>query len=247
MSNMGGGAQCVKYSLFFFNFLFLLGGLALIIVGALAQAKANSNGFGGAHVGAGGIFIIIVGVIVFLVSFFGCAGAINENQCMIVTFGVLLILLLLAEIAGIIIAFYLKDQVEHYIGSAMDEQINEYNPNNPLNTSTKNWDDLQSQLECCGSRGYWSWNASQALSRNQSVPDSCCHTRILSCGYGMLKPDADRTKIFDQGCVTAVTVVFKKALIILGAVAVAVAAVELLGIIFAFCLAHCLRKDYRVV
>jgi len=85
------------------------------------------------------------------------------------------------------------------------------------------------------------------LKQNQSVPDSCCRNFHFGCGYGILKPEASLINIYDQGCVTVTAILLQHYLIIVGAVAAGVAALELVGIIFAFCLAHGLRKGYRVV
>jgi len=104
MSDLSGGAKCVKYTLFIFNLLFLLAGLALIIVGAIVQVQTSKSSFGDSVSGAG-IFIIIIGSVVFLICFFGCAGAINNNYCMVVTYGILLLLVLLAQIAAVIAGF----------------------------------------------------------------------------------------------------------------------------------------------
>jgi CD63 antigen len=247
---LSGGAKCIKYTLFVFNLLFLLGGLALIIVGAVVQVQSNQS-YGGSAVSAGGIFIIIVGSVVFLVSFFGCAGAINNNYCMVVTYGVLLLLLLLAEIAAVITGFYMKNQIQQTITDGMTLDIDKYQPNNGTTTdiTTKWWDETQQNLKCCGSSNYTSWLGNGALNKTYSVPDSCCQKNSTGCGQGVINmpPAFINATIYTTGCVQATTNFLQKYLIAVGAVAAAVALLELLGIIFAFCLAHSLRKDYRVV
>jgi len=122
MSELSGSAKCVKYTLFVFNLLFLLAGLALIIVGAVVQVQTSRAAtFGGGASGAG-IFIIVIGSIVFLVCFFGCAGAINNNYCMVVTFGVLLLVILLAQVAAVITGFVMKDKLTEAIKVQMKEE-----------------------------------------------------------------------------------------------------------------------------
>jgi CD63 antigen len=76
------------------------------------------------------------------------------------------------------------------------------------------------------------------------VPDSCCINKTDDCGKGIyFQPQL----IHPKGCENEITGLLKKYMIAVGAVAAAVALLEILGIIFAFCLAHSLRKDYRVV
>jgi len=242
MSDLSSGAKCIKYTLFIFNMLFLLAGLALIIIGAIVQVQAQKNGFGDSVSGAG-IFIIVIGSIVFVVCFFGCAGAINNNYCMIVTFGVFLILLLLAEIAGIITGFVLRNKVEDSVISAMQKSQKEYDGKNTT-VATQTWDNLQKSAECCGTFGYKSWNISTKIGND--VPDSCCVKGSPGCGRdGRI---GDRSKDFwNDGCATSLSTLFLASLLAVGAVAAAIAVLEIIGIIFAFCLASSLRQDYKVV
>jgi CD63 antigen len=247
MADLSGGAKCVKYTLFVFNLLFLLAGLALIIVGAVAQVQANKmSGFGPSANGAA-IFLIVIGSLVFIVSFFGCAGAINNNYCMVVTFGVLLLLLLLAQVAAIIAGFVLKDKIKTAIIDQMTDTQKFYGNDGDIYTET--WDNFQKTLQCCGTTNYTSWSNSPKLSETKSVPDSCCKNEFAEprCGFGALEEHHDHKKLFEMGCNDRVTTVVTGSMIAVGAVAAAVALLEIIGIVFAFCLAHSLRKDYRVV
>lgn len=71
---------------FFFLWLIKVTGVTLIIVAAVIQGlywkyvDFLDNQFLSAP-----ILFIIVGVIIFLVAFFGCCGAVKENNCMIMT------------------------------------------------------------------------------------------------------------------------------------------------------------------
>jgi len=93
--------NCIKYLMFFFNFLFWLSGLILIIIGAIVRDKYGdkfaelSDQFANAPV-----LIIVVGVIVFIIGFLGCCGAVKENYCMVTTFAVLLALIFILEIVA---------------------------------------------------------------------------------------------------------------------------------------------------
>jgi len=244
MSDLSGGAKCVKYLLFIFNVLFLLAGLALIIIGAIVQVQTSSSGFSDSASGAG-IFLIVIGCIVFLVSFFGCAGAINNNHCMVVTFGILLLVILLAQIAAVITGFLMKDNLTKHLMKEMLDSQKEYD-SKPDSIVSRSWNDTQKVFKCCGSYGYQSWNESAVLRQTQSVPDSCCRNITNHCGEGKNDPQyAD--DLNEKGCYTAIKVIIDTNLVAVGVAAAAVGVLEILGIIFAFCLANALRKDYRVV
>ncbi len=65
---------------------FQLAGLGLIIAGAVVQTKLSEYfDFFGGSVSAAAILLIVVGVIIFVIGFFGCCGAYKENYCMTMT------------------------------------------------------------------------------------------------------------------------------------------------------------------
>jgi len=134
--------------------------------------------------------------------------------------------------------------VENLIEQGFMETQKDYT-NNRNDVVTVTWDDMQKNFNCCGTTNYTTWSVSPYMSRNNSVPDSCCKDFKLGCGYGQNLPGSKL--FFDSGCVSKISTILRGLLVIVGAIAAAVAILELIGIIFAFSLAHSLRKDYRVV
>lgn len=242
MSELSGCAKCVKYLLFIFNLLFLLAGLALIAIGAYAYVQTSSSGLITSGPGAA-IFLIVIGCIVFLISFFGCAGAINNNHCMVVTFGVLLLIILLLQIAAVVTGFVLKDKLTMALDKEMSESQVEYDNDEFI---AKTWNDTQAKLKCCGTTGFRTWNVSAKLSDSHSVPDSCCQNMTFGCGYGKNEPQY-ASELWESGCTTTIKTLLDSNLFLVAIAAAVVAVLEILGIVFAFSLAHSLRKDYRVV
>ncbi|MCJ8741426.1 hypothetical protein PDJAM_G00070610 [Pangasius djambal] len=81
-----GGVKCVKILLFSFNFVFLLCGLAVIVVGVVVGATLSSLPESEQEASKGSsTVIIVVGVLIFFIAFFGCCGAWKENYCMVTT------------------------------------------------------------------------------------------------------------------------------------------------------------------
>ncbi|KAL4623702.1 CD63 antigen [Arapaima gigas] len=102
-----GGVKCVKFLLFFFNFIFWLCGLFVIVVGVLAQLALHKTlVIQNASGSAVPIVFIVVGVIIFFIAFFGCCGAAKENYCMVTMFAILLSLIVIVEV-GVVIAGYI--------------------------------------------------------------------------------------------------------------------------------------------
>ncbi|XP_041334305.1 CD63 antigen, partial [Pyrgilauda ruficollis] len=78
-----GGMKCVKFLVFFFNFIFWVCGVALIAIGIYVLL-----GLGRAPVGGAGwtpAAVLVLGVVIFFTSFFGCCGAWRESYCMVTT------------------------------------------------------------------------------------------------------------------------------------------------------------------
>jgi len=244
MSDLSGCAKCVKYLLFVFNFLFLLAGLALIVIGAIVHVQTSKSGFS-ESASAAGIFIIIIGSVIFVVSFFGCAGSINNNYCMVITFGVLLLVILLAQIAAVITGFLMKDKLTVHLEDEMTKSQADYNFKKD-DVISKSWNETQEALQCCGTTGYKSWIASPVLNATHSVPDSCCKNMTDNCGHGMNSP-AGAQFLFETGCTTKVKTLIEVYMVAVGIAAAVVGLLEIVGIVFAFCLGNALRKDYRVV
>uniref|UniRef100_A0A8C7FTR3 CD63 antigen n=1 Tax=Oncorhynchus kisutch TaxID=8019 RepID=A0A8C7FTR3_ONCKI len=96
-----GGMKCVKYLLFFFNFIFWLCGLTLIVLGVLVQvAVHNTVVINNVSASSAPIVLIVVGVVVFFIAFFGCCGAWKESYCMVTMFSLLLGLIIITEIGN---------------------------------------------------------------------------------------------------------------------------------------------------
>ncbi|KAG5884592.1 hypothetical protein JTB14_032685 [Gonioctena quinquepunctata] len=81
---MGCFRECTsgfaKYILFLFNFIILIA--AVILIAFAVKLKTENGGMDFMSVGT---FSIIVGVLIALIAFFGCCGAVKEDSCMLTT------------------------------------------------------------------------------------------------------------------------------------------------------------------
>lgn len=196
------GMKCIKYLLFAFNLIFFLVGIGLIAVGGYVQAQMKDLpglSLGGASVSGPAIFLIVVGVIVFIIAFFGCCGAVKENYCMILTFSILLVVIFIFEISAGIAAYVLRDRV-----STLVQEAPGFN-----NTA------------CC-------------IKLNSF--DS-----TFTCG----KPD-EHGAYLNGTCTNAFVGYLQSHVYIVGAVGIAFAVIQTVGIVFACCLARAVRKEYEV-
>lgn len=223
-----GGMKCVKILLFAFNLIFVLAAIGLIAAGAYVQIQLKDyfDLIEGSFSSAAAL-LIAVGVIIFFIAFFGCCGAMKENYNCVMIFAVLLTIIFILEIAGGIAGFVLKgkvgDTVTKYMGQTMD------------NNNTKVWDEVQKDFQCCGIH-----NASDWTDHKRTVPTSCCKVpSAANC--------TTTGPLYTDGCYDKFSTFIEDKIYIVGAIGIALAFVQIVGILFACCLGRAIRKEYEVV
>ncbi|KAK2919667.1 CD81 molecule a [Channa argus] len=131
-----GCTKCIKYMLFFFNFIFWLAGCVILGVALWLRhdpqtsnllelefdgAQAPSTFYISVHI------LIAVGAVMMVVGFLGCYGAIQESQCLLGTFFACLVILFACEVAAGIWGFMHKDTVSSemvkYYDSVYDKAV----------------------------------------------------------------------------------------------------------------------------
>lgn len=227
---------CVKYLLFCFNLLFAISGIAILTVGSIIYALYHSySEFVDPSFGSAPLVLIIVGVIVFIVAFFGCCGAVRENHCMIITFSVFLLIIFSLELAAGIAGYVRRSEVENMLENRLNATMYDYYTKPEIQRS---WDIMQHELNCCGMHGPEDW---KNVNHNDSLPHTCC-PNISNDGTCTM-----RSEKFDKPCLN----VLKDALVtygsLIGGVGIGIALVQLIGVVFACCLARSIRKEYETV
>lgn len=210
------GNQIIKLILFIFNFLWLLFGLVLIIVGALiyTECKLFVDSLKDIDLPAFAIFLLVIGVITVIISFCGCCGAIQESQCLTVTYSVMLFLIIIVEITVAIVIFVKmrEDAVEEFINKNIQAVFDDTKYKEEVNK-------LQELFQCCGTTGHQSWNG--------TVPDSCCPEN---------KP-CKTDKYFEEGCAQMLIDFIVKYKNVLGLSTLGFAIVEFIAFVFSCILA----------
>jgi len=216
----------IKYLIFFLNFLLAVAGLALIGSGAYVHIEANSylDFLSTSYVNTP-IFFIILGVIIFVVSFFGCCGSLFENKCMIYTYSSIIIAIFLLEVGGGTSAYFLQDNLKAEISKHMTASMVNYGKAG-YEGVTETWDGTQNTLKCCGVNNSTDWSSSSS-SFSSNLPDSCCDQ--IPC-------NTDNT--YKDGCLQVVDKLLMKNIHFVAAAAIGLAFLQLLLIIFSCCIGH---------
>ncbi|GBM64910.1 CD63 antigen [Araneus ventricosus] len=160
---VSGSMSCIKYLMFIMNFVFVVCGIILIVIGAIVQTKDVTEFLDTKYVTAPTI-LIVIGCIIFVLAFLGCCGAVRENSCMVTTFGILLFIIFVVEIAGAATAYMYRGQFQTLLKDNMNKTISQ----NKSDAATV-WNEMQIELECCGVDG-----PTDYLDNSLEIPKSCC-------------------------------------------------------------------------
>ncbi len=234
---MSCASGCIKYLLFIFNFLFALGGLAILICGILLRVAISDVKAPNFEIPTSMpiTVLIIVGAVIFIIAFFGCCGAIRESHCMIVTFAVLLLTLLVIQVAVAVYAFiqFKGDDSKGKIENVVHDMIKTYYVDKSHQDAVNA---MQSFAQCCGYNSYRDYT--DDANGNGSIPYSCCNfNEGKTCTVDQIQ--------FNEGCKGKVYTLYKKFSNGLAGLAIGIAVIELIGIIFSFCLANSIRNVQR--
>ncbi|CAK1543285.1 unnamed protein product [Leptosia nina] len=216
---MGCGEFLVKYILFFANLFFALAGLALIGLGVAVELQVSeivkiveASSFQVAPITA-----IVLGTVIFLIAFFGCCGAIKENNCMLITYSIFMLILMLAKVTLAVLIFVNLDGYVKEIPRWL---------NDAFNRNQVAFQDIERTFKCCGPTGPLSYG-------NVVLPETCCSSTPCTPlnAYG--------------GCSKVVEEFFETFGVAIGGLAIAVVAIELVAVVFGLCLANHVRNQSR--
>ncbi|CRL00126.1 CLUMA_CG013406, isoform A [Clunio marinus] len=223
------GMSMVKYGLFIFNLICAVAGVALIVVGAIPLFRLYDvkEAFPEHNPALIPILVLILGSLIFTISFFGCCGAIRENQCMVSTYAFFLFVLVVLQIVLAVYAFIYTEELAQ--ASVNGFQIL-WNQKQTSPSTMAVIDGIQTTLQCCGLNGPTDWANPPAIGR------SCCPQDAQTCEI----PNA-----FQTGCSEALRNSVEASGMLIAWFAVVFAGFELVGVIFACCLANSIRNSSR--
>ncbi|GLG96327.1 Tetraspanin [Gryllus bimaculatus] len=215
---VSGGMSLVKCLLFIFNLLFVISGITILVIGVLALYPYKEYAtFMDPKFAAGPIILITVGSIIFIIAFFGCCGAIKENNCMLITYAILLLTIFTVQLAAGICGYIYRHEVKRGAEKEIIKSMDNYNSDVEIRDA---WNILQSD--------------------GIPLPSSCC--KHLDA-----EKMCKLSNSYSIGCSSVLKDKIEHYALIIGGVAIGIAFVQLLGVILACCLGRSIRKEYNTV
>ncbi|CAG2169062.1 unnamed protein product [Oppiella nova] len=235
---VSGGMSCVKYLLFAFNLVFVIFGILLLYSGFKTIANIDHYHLlldEAPHNVA--IALVIVGFAIFAVAFLGCCGAIKENACMLTSFSSIILVILLIELIGAGLIFAFKSTLKSAAEKGIEGAIAKYNMTDNSTDINVILDDIQKNLKCCGAVNASDWQLHNKYPAD-TYPPSCCATETTAkfC----------TTDPYKNGCIDKLEADVKGSIGLLGGIAIAVAVIQLIGIIFSCSLSRSIKREYEV-
>lgn len=244
MSDLEGCNSVIKYLVFIFNFLFFVIGCALLGLGI--YLKVGDNKFidvteelsSISKYATLGNLMIAIGVIILVVAFFGCCGAIKESSCLLTLFFSFLLLIFILELAAGIFGFVQRSEIEKQMKEDFLDAIRNKYDGKVDTPVTKTIDEFQKKFKCCGYTTFGDWKNSTYYNNKETIPKSCCIDQNDSTC-----PTSRTPAQFNQnGCFDEVVEWFEKHIYTAAACGIAFAMIQILGLIFSMCLIRALKK-----
>ena len=229
-SKLTGCMKCFKWLLLIFNLIFFAGGVAILGVGIYLKIKfgdfvdildkdwANAPNL-----------LIAAGALITVLAFLGCFGAWCEYRMLLYFFAVLLFVTFILELVAGVLAVIYRNDVEDNARDILKDSLNEYNNSKPVRES---WDNVQKEFDCCGVNSSADW----AEANITTLPLSCCSDMSASCNKAS-------PTLYKDGCYTKLVDWFDDNYVIVGAVAIVLALIQILGIVFGCRVAKALAND----
>ncbi|XP_055281548.1 tetraspanin-15 isoform X3 [Moschus berezovskii] len=164
----GGSSKCTGPE--------LIGGLVLS-VGIYAEVERQKYKTLESAFLAPAIILILLGVVMFIVSFIGVLASLRDNLCLLQAFMYILGICLIIELIGGVVALIFRNQTIDFLNDNIRRGIENYYDD----LDFKNiMDFVQKEFKCCGGEDYRDWSKNQYHDCSApgplacGVPYTCC-------------------------------------------------------------------------
>jgi len=200
--------------------------------------------------------LIALGVVIFILSFLGYCGAIKESRVLLTAYGIFLILIFTLQVTLILLCTIYKSHADQHSKGFLKSTLTKYYTiGENKNAVTLSWDMVMAHMSCCGVEGYQDFRTAKLFVQRSSaeglgrqVPESCC---ILTGVPTYLQPEdpsciispTENNSYISSGCYNKFSTLVNNNIDMVIGLVVVLAAMQLLAIIFSFCLCRAVGKE----
>ncbi|EZA57085.1 CD82 antigen [Ooceraea biroi] len=198
-----------------------------------------------------GLYILLgAGILMFIVAFLGCCGALRHNRCCLVSFAGIMLVIIGAQVAFGAWLYANRDRLDELLRSSVINTVkNEYGE---IECRTQIMDAIQSGLECCGANGPADWAGSKYSRKDPSlplsitvssdsnnmfkVPETCCKNMdSTECNEArnMRIAGIVNSEIYNEGCTERLVNALKGQTYHVLIISILILIMEILGLVLA--------------
>ncbi|CAK6960265.1 tetraspanin 35 [Scomber scombrus] len=240
----------LKIMMFIFNGIIFLAGAAILGVGIWVKVDSGSIlSFLGkiedapaelSQVLNVGYLLIAIGLLLLVIGFLGCCGAVRESRCMLMLFFIIVLVVFIAEVAGAVVVLVfrpLADELFKKFGTAAVKNIQKDYGENPDITGL--WNTTMTTLKCCGFYNATDFVGSPYYeTHNNQYPPQCCSSMNNNpCNQTMIDSGMGIT-----GCFPKIKRLIDDNAIVIVGVALGIAALEICAMVVSMTL-YCKIKS----
>ncbi|XP_045177008.2 CD151 antigen-like [Mercenaria mercenaria] len=230
-----------KILLVIFNLFFVTAGLATAGIGiyVLFTREQFEELIGSSLINVGAYIAIAGGGIVVFIALAGCVGALTESRKLLLVYIICLVLVFIIEAAAGILGFLYYDKIRAELDDRVKKALLDKYGYEEYNAVTEGINILQQKINCCGYTEPEDWSASAYYTDADTAAERGTNKVPISCCKDMLVPGCNDNfddKIHSDGCVTELESILKTNLMIVGAVCLSVAMIQLIGIVLSIVL-----------
>ncbi|XP_064603240.1 tetraspanin-9-like [Liolophura sinensis] len=228
-----------------FNCIFWLMGVIIFILGVYVKLRKEAYLYllpsNEASVAVS--LAIAAGIIVFTTGTIGFLGIWMKNQCMLLLYFVLVLVIFCLEIAAGIIAVIYWNRINGDSSADRLEWQNDFMTTLRDPSRREYWDYVQRDLSCCGVTEYRDWHNYASTQLYYAVPDSCCQVEYVGCGQ------AGGQLSWQEGCYTKLEekVLAQDSIIMIAASGIALGVLQIALMITSLLYLKHLRSDHKLL
>jgi len=200
--------------------------------------------------------VVALGAFVFILSFMGYCGAVKENRVLLTAYGIFIIIVFALQISLVVLcAIYSSQAQRHSKGFLKTTLSKYYTIGENKDAVSLSWDLIMAHMSCCGVEGSGDFRTAKLFVQKSSaeglgrqVPESCC---ILTGDPLLLTPahpacitsPSQHNSYSQVGCYNRFSSMVNQNTDMVIGVVVVLAAIQLLAIIFSFCLCRAVGQE----